>query len=143
MSERSRSLRYLKPLPGIALESTLGKPYQDGDYWVVRMQCSDGRVRTFRTGPKTVRGRNPLSMSQRFRILARDGFRCFYCGRTPDKAVELRVDHIMPVNAGGSNDDDNLVTSCHDCNAGKSDSTLEAVGIVDPIVASRLFPTHD
>lgn len=59
--------------------------------------------------------------SQRFRILSRDQYTCRYCGRSaPD--VVLEVDHVIPVAAGGKNDDTNLVTACRDCNVGKSDS---------------------
>ena len=31
------------------------------------------------------------------------------------------VDHIVPVSKGGTNDLDNLVTACEQCNLGKSD----------------------
>jgi hypothetical protein len=55
----------------------------------------------------------------RWRILERDRFTCQYCGqRAPD--VILHVDHKAPVSEGGSDDDDNLVTSCWACNVGKS-----------------------
>ena len=36
----------------------------------------------------------------------------------------LEVDHIKPVSKGGTNEIINLVTSCRDCNRGKSDKTL-------------------
>ena len=67
---------------------------------------------------------HPLSPRLRFHILSRDGFRCRYCGRkAPD--VTLHVDHVQPRSRGGSDDDRNLVTSCVDCNSGKSDKVLE------------------
>jgi hypothetical protein len=69
------------------------------------------------------KSRTPLTKSQRFRIFRRDGFQCQYCGRVPPDAV-LRVDHIVPVADGGTNDEDNLTTACHDCNAGKGRSPL-------------------
>jgi 5-methylcytosine-specific restriction endonuclease McrA len=51
----------------------------------------------------------------------RDGFRCHYCGRAPhkDNTIVLHVDHIHPRILGGSDDKDNLITSCEDCNIGK------------------------
>jgi hypothetical protein len=52
------------------------------------------------------------------RILERDALTCQYCGRRAP-AVDLHVDHIISVNDGGSSDDDNLITSCSDCNFGK------------------------
>jgi hypothetical protein len=69
------------------------------------------------------RKRKGLSKSVRFEIFKRDGFRCHYCGATPDRAL-LRVDHVEPVAHGGSNEPHNLITACHDCNAGKSATPL-------------------
>jgi hypothetical protein len=37
------------------------------------------------------------------------------------------VDHIVAVAKGGSNDDDNLITSCQPCNIGKGATPLSAV----------------
>jgi len=64
-----------------------------------------------------------IPKSRRFAVLARDGFKCRYCGRAaPD--VELHVDHVVPRSRGGNDLEGNLVSSCADCNAGKSDSLL-------------------
>jgi hypothetical protein len=62
----------------------------------------------------------------RFEIFKRDQFQCAYCGRTPP-AVILEVDHIVAVSNGGNNDPVNLVTSCFDCNSGKSNTPLAVV----------------
>lgn len=68
--------------------------------------------------------RDPIPAQLRFRILQRDGFRCRYCGRSsPDGAV-LHVDHVIPFSAGGPTTEDNLMTSCEQCNLGKSASTV-------------------
>lgn len=64
-----------------------------------------------------------LTKSLRFEILARDGFRCVYCGAGADVAV-LHVDHRNPTAKGGGDDRENLVTACEDCNSGKSDRVL-------------------
>lgn len=37
----------------------------------------------------------------------------------------MTVDHITPLAAGGADEPANLITSCHSCNRGKSDTTLE------------------
>ena len=58
--------------------------------------------------------------SLRFQILERDGFRCRYCGRSADEGAVLHVDHIHPRAHGGSEDADNLLTACSECNVGKS-----------------------
>ena len=59
-----------------------------------------------------------VSKKIRFEVFKRDGFQCMYCGRTPPDIV-LECDHIEPVALGGSDDTDNLVTACFDCNRGK------------------------
>lgn len=64
-----------------------------------------------------------LSNKLRFEVFKRDSFKCQYCGKcAPD--VILNVDHISPVSKGGKNDILNLITSCFDCNSGKSDRLL-------------------
>jgi len=68
--------------------------------------------------------RKGLSKKVRFEIFKRDNFNCQYCGRTPPN-VTLEVDHIMPVSDGGDSDEDNLVTSCFDCNRGKAATPVE------------------
>lgn len=62
--------------------------------------------------------RKAISKKVRFEIFKRDGFICQYCGAHPPAAV-LHVDHIVAVAAGGSNETDNLITSCQPCNIGK------------------------
>jgi hypothetical protein len=54
----------------------------------------------------------------RFQVLERDGFTCQYCGqRAPN--VTLEVDHIKPISDGGTDEMDNLATTCRACNRGK------------------------
>lgn len=67
--------------------------------------------------------RKAIPKSLRFEVFKRDSFTCQYCGRSaPD--VLLEVDHIIPVSKGGTDDLLNLVTSCRDCNRGKSAKLL-------------------
>lgn len=67
--------------------------------------------------------RKQLSTRTRFEVFKRDGFTCQYCGRKPP-AVILHADHIRPVADGGGNEMENLVSSCEQCNMGKSDVPL-------------------
>lgn len=69
--------------------------------------------------------RLPVSKRTRFEVFKRDGFTCQYCGATPPNLLE--VDHIHPVVEGGTNDTDNLITSCQDCNRGKGAVPLDVV----------------
>ena len=67
--------------------------------------------------------RKNLSNKIRFEVFKRDNFTCQYCGvKAPE--VVLNVDHIEPISKGGTNDIYNLVTSCFECNNGKSDKRL-------------------
>jgi len=64
--------------------------------------------------------RSPLPPALRYKILKRDRNTCQSCGaRSPE--VELEVDHKIPVSKGGTDNEDNLITRCRDCNRGKSD----------------------
>ena len=58
--------------------------------------------------------------SLRFKILARDKFTCQYCGKSPQEGIILHVDHIKPRSKGGKDTKENLLTSCENCNLGKS-----------------------
>jgi len=62
--------------------------------------------------------RKSLGKKLRFEVFKRDGFTCQYCGSHPPAAI-LQVDHVHPVAEGGTNDIDNLITSCDGCNQGK------------------------
>jgi hypothetical protein len=62
--------------------------------------------------------RKAISKKLRFDVFKRDGFQCVYCGKTPPE-ITLEVDHIEPVSEGGTNDINNLVSACFDCNRGK------------------------
>ena len=67
--------------------------------------------------------RLPLSPKLRFEVFQRDNFRCRYCGRTSNE-TKLEVDHINPKSKGGSDDMDNLITSCMECNRGKGSADI-------------------
>ncbi|MCO6506236.1 MAG: HNH endonuclease [Snodgrassella sp.] len=55
------------------------------------------------------------------RVLARDSFRCRSCGCI---GGSLQVDHIIPLELGGSNDDSNLQVLCADCHKHKTTKEL-------------------
>ena len=70
--------------------------------------------------------REPLSKKVRFNVFKRDNFTCQYCGKHPPNII-LEVDHIQPVSKNGSNNIENLITSCFDCNRGKSADELSVL----------------
>jgi len=63
-----------------------------------------------------------VSPKRRWQVFARDSFTCVYCGRKPPEV--LHVDHRISVKDGGTDDLDNLVTACDECNGGKGASSL-------------------
>jgi hypothetical protein len=67
--------------------------------------------------------RTSIGKRLRFDIFARDEFTCRYCGRQSDKVI-MHIDHVIPVCEGGTNDPENLVTACADCNLGKSSKLI-------------------
>lgn len=54
-------------------------------------------------------------------VRERDHFTCAYCGQV---GGILEIDHVIPFSKGGSDELDNLVTSCRKCNRQKKDKTL-------------------
>lgn len=62
----------------------------------------------------------------RFEVLARDNFRCRYCGRSVQDGTTLEIDHVLCRKRGGQDISANYVTACHECNDGKGDYLLLA-----------------
>lgn len=67
--------------------------------------------------------RKKIPKTVRFEVFKRDSFTCQYCGAQAPDAI-LEIDHITPVSAGGDNSLINLITSCRDCNRGKTNRAL-------------------
>lgn len=64
------------------------------------------------------------SLRKRFQVLKKYGFSCFYCGRRPPE-VRLQLEHMHPKSKGGTDNIDNLVPACFECNMGKFNIPLE------------------
>lgn len=80
-----------------------------------------------------------VSKRLRFEILRRDEFRCYYCGTRGNEVTGegLTIDHVVPVALGGTDDAENLVAACGDCNAGKTSVPADAalVAAVDQMTS--------
>lgn len=55
---------------------------------------------------------------KRFKVLQRDNFRCQYCWKNW-KDVSLEVDHIIPKSKWWTDEFNNLITCCRECNIWK------------------------
>ena len=88
-----------------------------------------------------MKNRKAITKKLRFEIFKRDDFKCQYCGSTPPSVV-LEIDHIAPVSKGGDNDIDNLITSCFDCNRGKTNVLLtnipETIAFKSEILSEKI-----
>lgn len=58
------------------------------------------------------------------RLIERDGNLCVYCLTPFTNNLPPTVDHVIPLAACGSNDDNNLVLACAPCNNIKKDGGL-------------------
>jgi len=61
-----------------------------------------------------------ISGTIKYDVLKRAGFHCELCGISADKKA-LEVDHIVPRNKGGSDEQSNLQSLCYSCNSMKRD----------------------
>ena len=73
--------------------------------------------------------RKSISKKLRFEVFKRDSFTCQYCGKSAPEVI-LEVDHIKPVSKGGTDEMLNLITSCRDCNRGKTNVELSDDSVV-------------
>lgn len=77
-----------------------------------------GDMTATKTGRRRTAARAGMSAKLRWQVFSRDNFVCKYCGRRPPD-VALEVDHRISVVDGGTDDIENLITACVDCNRGK------------------------
>jgi 5-methylcytosine-specific restriction endonuclease McrA len=65
---------------------------------------------------------HPGTLENLFDLATKTGFRCYYChddlepGGTCPYRKSPSVDHKTPLTSGGSNELENLVLCCHECN---------------------------
>lgn len=82
-----------------------------------------GRGLRIRNG-KVWYGMNWIRPAKRQAIYDRDGHRCIYCGGNGDDS-RLTLDHLKPVELGGTNRASNVVTACLICNSAKGKKSLK------------------
>lgn len=81
-------------------------------------------------------GMNWIRSRKRDRIYRRDGRQCLYCGRHCSSKIgrpweRASLDHVIPLERGGTNAASNLVLACRGCNARRRDlPILDYLGLV-------------
>jgi len=65
-----------------------------------------------------------ITRDRRLALYIRDGLACAYCGSGMEDGTPLSLDHIIPHCNGGSNQSDNLITSCKKCNSSRGDRSI-------------------
>jgi hypothetical protein len=87
--------------------------------------------------------RERIHNKTRFKVFERDEYICQYCARRCYDSWltdprQLTIDHLVPVNGGGRNDIDNLITSCIECNVIKSDKHFKSIEDARQYIRERL-----
>lgn len=61
-----------------------------------------------------------IDAKTRVLVLKSYGYKCAYCGRSPEAhGIILHIDHKIPVDLGGGSEFENLQPLCSECNLGK------------------------
>lgn len=58
-------------------------------------------------------------------------------------ALESTLDHLLPHSRGGDNSLENLITACGPCQFGRGNSTLEEVGLTNPLERGPIHNNWD
>lgn len=99
-----------------------------------------------RAGAQQPKGRW-IRPGKRLALYLRDGFACCYCGRLLKDAApaDVTLDHLLPKQAGGTNEPRNLVTACRSCNSSRQDRPwidFATGGAVERIQHLRVQPLN-
>ena len=84
--------------------------------------------------------RKRFTQKEREAVLNKYEKHCAYCGKLLNMHT-LRVDHLVPIKKGGSNDFDNLMPACNSCNYYKSSKDLRTFRKDLKAIAGRIEKT--
>lgn len=87
---------------------------------------------------KRVEQRSYIPMFVKERVLKNCNGVCAHCGVGLAIGVNFTIEHVIPLNKGGSNDETNYVALCETCNKGKSDDVVEPKDWYSYLPKSRL-----
>ncbi len=97
------------------------------DDWIRTVRCEVQVPRVIRLLTYDRIPKDGVKFNRR-NILARDHFRCQYCGKQYS-AHQLTLDHVVPRSRGGQTNWENVVTACVRCNLRKGDRTPTEAGM--------------
>ncbi len=80
-----------------------------------------------------------LPASTRYKVLFRDGNSCVNCKKSAEEGTELKILHITPLAAGGTNNIHNLLTVCGEC---AIEFPHSAKKIYSPLNAHSAIPSN-
>ena len=106
--------------PGVVLEPTVQE-------WSDFIQYSDDPLIYVQEGDAKVfhrKMRYAISGAVQQKIWAADQFACVYCGAKMGDTL-LTIDHFVPLELGGANNETNFVSACRACNKKKGDKYPE------------------
>lgn len=83
-----------------------------------------------------------LSKAIRRRVYEKYGGKCAYCGH-PIAYKDMQVDHLVALNAGGVDAEENYMPACRTCNHYKSTMTVDKfraeIGLLTKRLNERVF----
>ncbi|MGY0463024.1 HNH endonuclease [Kitasatospora sp. cg17-2] len=128
VAQADRRMRDLRTM-GWKIDNYKINPNLKPDEYLVRELGT--RVDLGEAAPKTVR--KNITGPKRRRIFERDGHMCQVCGiragqpfsDAPERIATLTIGHLVPVNRGGQNTDDNLRAECQRCGDESRDITMD------------------
>lgn len=90
---------------------------------------------------KRTEERRLFTVNEELQILINSGHRCAHCGKKLSmnkKQSGYTIEHVIPLNKGGTNDLKNLVALCFDCNEAKSDHVISPESYYQYLPKERL-----
>lgn len=111
-------------LPGIVFTAEIGHVLTDREWNEFIRRSDDPEILIGNSKIFQRKLRYEISGAVQQKVWAADGFRCMYCGAQMGKS-KLTVDHFVPLELQGRNDDSNYLTSCASCNKRKGNMDPE------------------
>ncbi|MDE2470558.1 MAG: HNH endonuclease [Bradyrhizobium sp.] len=104
------------------------------------METAKGQGRTMNPFQHNKRG--SMSEQRRAKLFAIHGPRCAECTRKMGPGIEWDLDHILALEKGGTDDDDNFQVLCEVCHARKTGSDHADAGHMRRVYTKSVVPNR-